>query len=176
MTFSCQSEFKVDPERIRDDITSLKTLEDKQEFLENMLYEKQMLNRQEDEAILIHGRDSKEHNKIKKRVEIEERVNLAYISEYFDQFGYPSRSELGQYAAYTPWVVVFHSIDKRGIKEDEFKYFYGAYSFHDLPEDLFLAYLKQIYQKKKNKNFPQEGYENVELLIQDMMGDLGYEV
>lgn len=173
---SCQDDLEKKRLNIDKEVAALNELEDKKEFLENLLYESQMIRRQEDNIIKSFGYNSSKHKSQQKQRAKLELVNIMKIDSYFDQYGYPSRAELGQYAAYAPWVIMFHSLDFQGIKKEHFKFFYGAYTFNDLPGDLFSAYLKQYYKIEKGKTFEYDKMDTHQDLINRMMTELGYEI
>ena len=173
--FGCSQNKSKKLEEIKLEIQELRDLESKKIYLEGILIELQDLQLEE-ESFRLHieeGDKSRKEFEDRKR-EIEEEHYLK-ISEYFDNYGYPSRAELGQYAAYVPFVVLYYAERDDYYKEDQFKYFFGAYSFNDLPQNMFYTYLYKYYEVIKAEEYEEIEELTVEENIHRMMDELGLE-
>jgi len=147
---------------IIEEVSLLKDNDDKKAYLESMLIEIQELQLEEDGNRLHLGKESKQRKEfIERRAEIM-KINFQKISAYFENFGYPIRAELGQYAAYTPYVVLYYSDDLSLYKEDHFRHFYGAYKFNDIPETAYYSYLLVYYQSISGDKYVEDNALSIE--------------
>lgn len=147
----CQSEGPRTKEDINSEVSALKTIEEKRAYLEDILDKLQELQL-EKERLQFYPESDGEVESLNSYASELEAENLLKISAYFENFGYPSRPQLGQYAAVAPYAVIYYSDNPEDIiKEDEFRYFYGAYKFGDIPPDMFLSYLLSYYSKVKGQ-------------------------
>ena len=169
---SCMDDGIPSRKELQEEISLLKTLDAKRDYLENILVEMQMSQTREARLRNIEGEESKSFKKHQKEVSKTEKINLEKIDVYFEEFGYPSRAELGQYAAFAPYAVVYHSKYTDVIREEHFKYFYGAFKFNELPEDLYYSYLKLYFKKVKSVDFEPNPFateaENVKSILQEL--------
>lgn len=136
----------VSPEDIEKTIRSLDSNDDKRTYLETIFFEYQHYLTEEDRILKSEGSASETYINFIKRKSKEEEIYISKIATYFDILGYPSRTELGQYASIVPLIVYFYATHNKGFRKDHFKYFYGAYKFKDIPEEYFLEYMKAFYE------------------------------
>lgn len=156
MCLCCKSEFNVDKESIEKQIESLQSIEDKKKFLENVFYEYQLILTEEEQIIRQYGYDSEEIKEFYNSKTEKDNFYISHIDVFFDKYGYPNRSELGQYAAIVPLIVHFYASNNLGFKKEHFKYFYGAFKFNDIPAEYFLAYLNEYYEFNVGKTFTKK--------------------
>jgi hypothetical protein len=150
---SCKTENNLDKESITKKIESLTSTDKKKAFLENIFFEYQMILSDKERTIKQYGNDSPEFAKSQKSKAEKDDYFLTAIATYFEKYGYPSRSALGQYASIVPLIVHFYASDNKGFKKEHFKYFYGAFKFNDIPKEYFLAYLNGYYQFNEGDTF-----------------------
>lgn len=151
--FSCKTESGYSKEELQKSIQDLKSKEDKRAFLEKIYFDYQLIMAEEEKIHKIYGPNSKEFADYRvEKSESEDRY-LEMISIYFEEYGYPNRTELGQYASIVPLIVYFYATKLKGFRKDHFKYFYGAYKFKDIPESHFLAYMQSFYEAHNGKKF-----------------------
>lgn len=155
--------------RIQSEVDNLTELEDKRIFLEKILYAVEELQMKEQNSAFLT--DSEREN-LEKQKEKLQRESLVKIDKYFEAFGYPSRAELGQFAAYAPYAAVYYAEGLSGIQEEHFRYFYGAFSFNDIPEELFLSYLLMYYEKMSDRPFELDRSRNTRQNIYSIMDSL----
>jgi len=129
------------------DTSNLVTVEDKRNFLEQILENDQKVRDGEAEAKLMYkyGKDSKEHMEYVKAQWRQDGINLKKIEAYFERFGYPSKIELGRDAATAPWLVIHHSTDT-GIRDMHFEILYKAYLDGDIDDTAMSLYLGRTYE------------------------------
>jgi hypothetical protein len=156
-------------EKIHKEVQELASLEEKKEYLENVLIEIQSFEERREARRFSVDYDAEALNDEKDMIYLK---GFYSISSYFEEYGYPSRAELGQYAAFAPYAVVFFSEDSRFIREEQFKYFYGAYRFNDLAEEVFLNYLLIYYEKLVGKNYRLDRRADVQENIHAIFDEL----
>ena len=152
----------------------MKSIDDKQIYLETILENLRSLQFEE-ESLQFYNPDEKALKLFYKKKEKIQQENAYKISAYFENFGYPSRAELGQYAAFAPYAVIYYSDDASIIDTTQFRYFYGAYKFGDIPEDMFLAYMLAYHQIVKQEEFPEDLRLSTEDNINNILDSLGIE-
>jgi len=167
---SCIFDSAPDQNKIQKEVQELASLEEKKEYLENVLMEIQSFEEKR-EARRFSG--DYDNDALREEKEVIYLKSFYRISSYFEEFGYPNRAELGQYAAFAPYAVVFFSEDSRFIKEEQFKYFYGAYHFNDLPEEVFLNYLLIYYEKQTERNYRLDRRADIQENIHAIFDELG---
>lgn len=173
---SCKADKGVSPESLEKTIRSLKSNEDKRAYLENVFFEYQHFLTEEDIILKSDGSDSEAYKNFIIKKSKEEEIYLSKIGKYFEVFGYPSRTELGQYASIAPLIVYFYATNDKGFQKEDFKYFYGAYKFKDIPEEYFLEYIKAFYESNTGKIYSKtEKYLSPEEEIYVLMDALGYD-
>lgn len=166
----CIFDSAPDQSKIQKEVQDLSSLEQKKEYLENVLKEIQTFEEKREASRFSGDYDEDDLLKEKERIYLK---SFYSISSYFEEYGYPSRAELGQYAAFAPYAVVFFSEDSRLIKEEQFKYFYGAYRFNDLPEEVFLNYLLIYYENQTAKNYRLDRRADIQQNIHAIFDELG---
>jgi hypothetical protein len=141
-----------------DEIQSLISNDKKRTYLEAIFKEDQEVRNSQGEydIVLKYGRDSKEfENRIKIMKETDYQ-NLKKIETYLDQWGHPSKKDLGEIAALTPWVVVHHASDYEP-RVSNFKYMYRGFKNGDMDEGSFSMYLARMYQIKYGERLDMGG-------------------
>ena len=171
MFFGCW-EMPPKPAEIAKQVSQLETLEAKKLFLEKIITDIEALEIKE-KTMRFSG--SEEMEMLEKEKSNLSLLNQMKISAYFDQYGYPSRAELGQYAAFAPYAVIYYVEGLDALKDDEFKYFYGAYRFNDIPEELFLSYLQLYYEKQIGARYRLDREVETTDNIEAIMDELGIE-
>lgn len=169
---SCSMNKTPGPEEIKRQVSALKTLEEKRLFLEKIITEIEALEMKERAARFAGTKELEELAEEKESLNL---LNQRKISAYFKAYGYPSRAELGQYAAFAPYAVIYYADKLELLKEDEFKYFFGAYRFNDIPEELFLNYLELYYEKRNGTSFRIDRRASPVDNIETILDSLGIE-
>jgi len=108
---------------------------------------------EEEQVVRQFGYDSPEYEKQQNQKAKKDDYFLNSTVGYFNTFGYPERSKLGQYASIAPLIVHYYAAENKGFKKEHFKYFYGAFKFNDIPQEYFLAYLQSYYEFNEGKTF-----------------------
>lgn len=173
---SCKIDNGVSPESIKKTIQSLDSNDDKRTYLETMFFEYQHFLNEEDIILKSEGSASETYAKFIEQKSEAEEVYLTKVAQYFEIFGYPSRTELGQYASIVPLIVYFYATNNKGFRKDHFKYFYGAYKFKDIPEEYFLEYMRAFYEANTGKKYTKtEKYLTPESEIYAIMDLMEYD-
>lgn len=170
--YACLGDGMPSQKEVEQEVQTLTTLELKRNYLEDILYEIQSMQFEEESMLFREDVSEKQTSRFLKRKERLNQINAYKIKSYFDNFGYPSRAELGQYAAFAPLAVVLHNDDLSTLDEEQFRYYYGAYKFNDIPEEFFLSYLKAYYQKVTGKSFPDDPSLSIAASITNIMDSL----
>ena len=197
----CKETASVTPEQIEEEVASLESLEKKQVYLERILDRLKSLHLDQDRLLRERGYErvfheslleglwalKNDHDKIIELSQSDEDVksfsrykaeaiaiDLSRISKYFDQYGYPSRPQLGQYAALAPFALIYYSGDHaKTIVENHFMFFYDGYKYGDVPPDMFMSYLAAYYPVVKQEDLrPNEVNSTLEN-INSYLGLLG---
>ena len=154
-------------------VASLKSKEQKKEFLEEAYTELFLIRRESDASINNFGLNSKEHLKKKKIFNANRLKQFAKIDAYLNHHGYPSIMELGGKAAYAPYFVTQNMPDLKS-REKNFTYLYDAYVFGNITVDLFYHYVSDLYYLKTNENYLFNPNVDTKFQIEDIMEELGY--
>ncbi len=137
---SCKSEDQARMENITKAVNALKSNDDKKEYLE-AIFEKHIDNRMsETQAWNTYGRNSDEYIELKSNNRADDLVLADKISAYLNTYGYPSIMKVGQKSAVIPIAHITY-LDDKDLLEKNFNYFYDAFVFNDITEDLFFEYL-----------------------------------
>ena len=175
LAFGCSQKNNQKIEDINEEVKSLKDNESRKNYLEGILIELQdLLLEEESRRLHIDAGDKSWKELNDRKAELQEEHFLK-ISSYFNNYGYPSRAELGQYASYVPYVVLYYSDSDDHYQVDQFKYFYGAYRFNDLPENMFYSYLLRYFEVVQGSEYEERVEETMEDNIYRMMDQLGLE-
>jgi hypothetical protein len=174
LTISCKG--IKEPSKSENTISSLKTIEDKRTFLEQILKDDQLVRDSEKSYDLMvkYGNNSKEHLEYFKAQWRQDAINLQKIEGYLKEFGYPKKNELGEDAAITPWLVIHHAseIDERNRN---FEFLYKAYLTEDIGDSAITMYLSRTYQISFSEEFEIEGAYQLEAEINQLIQKLGLE-
>ena len=155
---------------IDNELSRLTNNTDKRKYLENLFSEDQAIrNGQLDSIAELHTINSKEWMAFYKHSNEVDSIHLIKIERYLNKFGYPSRTELGDIANCTPWVIIHHS---NGVNERRrnFNNLYSAYVKGELKRLDFLGYLERLYWYEHDSHCQNiEGkseIDKIEILIQ----------
>lgn len=87
------------------------------------------------------------------------------------RYGHPEKSEVGEIAAVTPWVVIHHSKTYQD-RERNFKYLFEAYNKGDKGEEAFIMYLGRMYEIRNHERFimdaPFTNKSEIDQLIKEL--------
>lgn len=156
-------------------MSQLKTQEEKQNYLEAILSNLQELEFEHEQLRYLDVENDAYQSYLRRKAVIQTE-NTHKISAYFEYYGYPSRPQLGQYAALAPYAVIFYSENlEEAIKPDEFRFFYGAYKYGDIPPDMFLSYLLDYYKVTKGEAIAKNPDESTKYNIEYIFGLLEIE-
>lgn len=162
LLIQCSSGEAKKQAEIKEEVSQLKDNEEKRDYLESILIEIQELQLEEDSYRLHLGKKSKQRKEFDERRAVLMKDNFIKISAYFENYGYPMRAELGQYAAYTPYVVLYYSDDLSLYQEDHFRHFYGAYKFNDIPETAYYGYLLAYFHSNTGERYNEDYQLSIE--------------
>ncbi len=173
LSFSnCFKQNERSKEFLQKEVSALNSLDEKRSYLENVLHSIQEIEYEREVMELGELPDDKEIIAYQEKRAKLQMENMIIIEAYFENFGYPSRPELGQYVALAPFAVVYYSDNTEDIKEEHFRYFYGAYKFNDIPESFFLDYLSSYYRMKTGKQYPVQPKESIDYNIHQIFDAL----
>jgi len=170
----CNSDGQPSREAVLSEVAELESIDDKRLYLESILEQLQALQFEEESLLFSNADEATLKDFYKRKAAIQE-TNATKISAYFDNYGYPSRSELGQYAAFAPYAVIYYSDEAEPIDTAQFRYFYGAYTFGDIPEDMFLAYLLAYYRTIKSEDYREDPTLSAQESIYNVLDTLDIE-
>lgn len=140
---SCKSDDQVMTEQITTTVQSLKDNEEKRVFLESIFDEHIELRLKETEVWNQYGRGSDEYESIKSDHRSADLIHAEKIDIYMNTYGHPRIMQLGQKAAVIP-IAHMTYVDDSYMLRDNFSYFYDAYKFNDINDDLFYDYLIKL--------------------------------
>jgi len=171
----CKTDSTIDIKSISEQINTLKSIEDKRAYLENIFFDYQLILNEEEKIIRQYDSDSPEYLEYYKKKSNKDQFYISSIEIFFEAYGYPRRSELGQYATIAPIIVHFYATDNKGFERHQFKYFYGAYKFNDIPENYFLAYMQGFYEANEGRAFMKNKSMTAAEEIYAIMDAMGYD-
>jgi hypothetical protein len=142
----CQDQDSKTPLPINEEIAALKTLVQKNDYLEKIYQADQDIrDGKSSELILKYGLDSPEVLSFNSEMDSIDRLNLKKVEFYLKEFGYPSTDSVTREAAMAPWIVIHHStdVDKR---KRFFTDLFQAYNDGFINTDQFELYLGRTYK------------------------------
>jgi len=157
---------------LQEEVLALNNIDKKRSYLEAVLHSIQEIEYEREAMQIGELPEEEEIMAYQKKRDKLQRENMIIMEAYFENFGYPSRPELGQYAALAPFAVVYYSDNKDDIKEEHFKYFYGAYKFNDIPESFFLDYLTSYYTMMTGESYTIQSKESIDYNIHQIFDAL----
>ena len=165
---SCKSDDQLRVENITSVVNALESNDDKKAYLES-IFENHIDHRiSETEAWNTHGRNSDEYNSLKDSHRKEDLILAEKISVYLNTYGYPSIMKVGQKSAVIPIAHITYLGDKT-LLEENYNYFYDAYVFKDIREDLFYDYLVTLldlsYQERRSLRSDYSQAETIDILV-----------
>lgn len=160
---------------IQMEIANLKSLEDKRQFLKNILEDDQAVRGEKGAQIILKfGKDSKEDRAYVEAQWGQDSINLIKIEAYLNRFPYPSVDSLGKEASLTPWIVIHHSKTNE-IRDRYFETFYQAYLMGNITDTQISMCLGRFYQRKFGSRFDMESPYTYEDEINALIKALGLE-
>lgn len=109
------------------DVSTLTTIELREQFLNEIYLQDQLVRENEADANQQFGYKSKEHLAAINEMVKYDQINLPKIEAYLKEFGYPNKSEYSSNALATPWLVIHHAQSETSPRRRNFKYIYAAY-------------------------------------------------
>jgi hypothetical protein len=170
--FSCQSNSKIEHSKFEIEISELKTIQNKRDYLEIIFKDDQKLrDGKGSEIMLKYGAYSQEYNDHIDLQIKQDEDNLNKIETYFKLHGHPKQSEVGEIAAITPWAVIHHAQGYES-RERNFEILYGAYLNGDLDEGQVSMLLGRMYEMKNGARFrmmsPYNSKDEINQLIEKL--------
>jgi len=111
-SLGCKDKDSENPLPINEEIAELKTIGQKNDYLEKIFRADQDIRDGRDsELILKYGLDSPEVKSFHSKMESIDALNLEKIELYLKEFGYPNKDSVTTEAAMAPWIVIHHSMD-----------------------------------------------------------------
>ena len=145
-SLGCKDQASENPLPINEEIAALKTIDQKNDYLEKIFRADQDIRDGRDsELILKYGLDSPEVKSFNSKMESIDALNLEKIEYYLKEFGYPSSDSVTREAAMAPWIVIHHLTDvhkRKGFFSDLFQ----AYNNGNINLDQFELYLGRTYK------------------------------
>lgn len=145
-SLGCKDQASEKPLPIKEEIAALKTIDQKNDYLEKIFRADQDIRDGRDsELILKYGLDSPEVKSFNSKMESIDALNLEKIEYYLKEFGYPSSDSVTREAAMAPWIVIHHLTDvhkRKGFFSDLFQ----AYNNGNINLDQFELYLGRTYK------------------------------
>lgn len=140
---SCKSEDQIITEQITATVQALKDNEQKRAFLESIFDKHIDMRLKETKAWNQFGRGSDEYESLVSDHRSEDLILAEKIDIYMNTYGYPSIMQLGQKSAV---IAIAHLtyVDDIYMLRDNFNYFFDAYKFNDITDDLFYDYLIKL--------------------------------
>ena len=156
------------------EIQNLTSNDLKREYLEAIFKIDQQVRSPEEESTIIftYDRDSEDHLFKMKETDA---INLNKVEAYLAFYGHPSKKDLGEIAALTPWVVVHHSRDYQS-RLVNFMYLYKGYLNMDIKESSFSMYLARMYQIKNGERLDMGGPYKEKDKITRLINELDLEI
>ena len=155
------------------EIQNLTTDKLKREYLEAIFRSDQDVRNAKEEYRITStiGNDSKEYKEHLSKMKETDAINLNKVETYLAQYGHPSKEELGELAALTPWIVVHHQ-GEYFSRETNFEHLYQGYLNKDINEGSFSMYLARMYQIKNGERLdmggPYKEKDKIDLLIEKL--------
>ncbi len=152
----CQNNKKIN--QLSDQIEALYSKKEHREFLLDIFKSDQGIRNKEKAS-------SEEFQQVDGR-------NLEKIDLYLDIHGHPKKSEVGEIAAITPWVVVHHESSPNSfeVRKKYFPVLYQAYLDGDIDDGNISFYLNRTYRIKNNSDFrmtnPYKPQDEIDSLLQ----------
>ena len=145
-SLGCKDKDSENPLPINEEIAALKTLGQKNDYLEKIFRADQDIRDGRDsELVLKYGLDSPEVKSFHSKMESIDALNLEKIELYLKEFGYPNKDSVTTEAAMAPWIVIHHSMDvdkRKGF----FSVLYQAYNDGFINTDQLELYLGRTYK------------------------------
>jgi len=171
----CKEEIKIDYATIEKEIEGVKTIDDKRNYLELIFKEDQKVRGSHGSEIMIkHGVNSKKYNEYVKKQIIQDAINLVKVEKYFEKFGHPISTEVGEIATVTPWTVIHHAQTYQE-RERNFEIFYKAYLNGNLDAGAISMFLGRMYEMKNRKRFQMKNPYKPEDKINELIKKLNLE-
>lgn len=147
---------------------NLKNNPSKKVYLEEIFKMDQLYRNLSSDIVSKYGYYSDEKKQNDETIRVTDSINLAKIEDYLKTYGHPSRGEVGEIAAITPWAVIHHS-GSYEVGERNFRYLYDAFLNENIDDGQFSMYLNRMYQIKYSQRYETEGKfdpeERIERLI-----------
>lgn len=171
----CKKVEEKKPVNVEHEIAELKSLSDKEDYLEYILETDQNIrDERSSEIFLKYGENSSEYHNFNYIMDSIDQLNLKRIDIYLKTFGYPSVDSVSRNASIAPWIVIHHTTDVEQRKK-YFNYLYNAYKDKNISSDYFEGYLGRTYQFQFG-NYPSgEGAYNMDDKINGLIKKLGLE-
>ena len=145
-SLGCKDKTSENPLPINEEIAALKTIGQKNDYLEKIHQADQDIRDGRDsELVLKYGLDSPEVKSFYSKMDSIDALNLEKIELYLKEFGYPNKDSVTTEAAIAPWIVIHHSTDvdkRKGFFTDLFQ----AYNDGFINTDQFELYLGRTYK------------------------------
>jgi len=158
------------------EIVALESITQKRDYLENIYnLDQEVRGDRSSEIMIEHGKDSQKFREyIAEQLKVDQR-NLNKIETYIKIHDHPNRTEVGEIAAITPWVVIHHAQGYQP-RERNFKVLYKAYKNNDIDDGQISMFLGRMYQLKNGDRFEMKSPYTSEDEINQLIKELGLKV
>ncbi|GGW93522.1 hypothetical protein [Salegentibacter mishustinae] len=173
--FSCQENEKTQKIDIAKEIMGLTSSSDQEAFLERIhKTDQDIRNGESSEILLKYGKNSKELQKLYRKMDSVDQLNLKRVDLYLNTFQYPDKKRFSHSANIAPWLVIHHSSDIN-TRNKYFQILKKAYLDNDINSNQFELYLGRTYQLKTGDYPTQEGAYKSEDKINRLIKELSLE-
>lgn len=156
-----------------EEVSQLSGPEEKRQYLESIFRDDQKVRGSEGAEIMIkYGDKSKEYDAYVLRRFDQDAINLQKVEAYFEVYGHPDISELGELASATPMTVIHHA-QGYDVRVRHFETLYGAYLDGHLDDGDMSFYLGRMYQIKFHKRHEMDGPFNPDDELNTLINLLG---
>ncbi len=167
---------KTEPVDYSIEVSQLKSWDDKKDFPTGVNEDDQAVRSPERELELLktYGYDSAEYKNRAMEMMRQDSINFLKVAAYLKRYGHPSKKQVGETAASTPWLVIHHSSDVN-LRNFYFKTLYKAYRAGDLDPSAFSLYLDRTYRMTHGAEFTMTSPYTEEEEIQALIKVLGFD-